>query len=57
MAVLEAADDAQMPVGALLRQWVQEKLEIDEAKERAPDLIERISILERAVNDLQQRLQ
>lgn len=57
MAVLTAADKACMPVGALLRRWVQEKLQIERAHEKAPDLVQRVSVLEQAVTDLQQRLE
>jgi hypothetical protein len=57
MAVLAAADKAKIPVGALLRQWVQEKLQIENAKRKAPDLVQRVSTLEQAVDDLQQWLQ
>ncbi len=57
LAVIAAADKANMPVGAMLRQWVQEKLQIEKARKKAPDLVQRVSILEQAVNDIQQRLQ
>lgn len=56
LAVLDAADKQNMPVGALLRQWVQEKLMLDSAKDKAPDLVERVTFLEEAVTDLRQRL-
>ena len=56
-AVMVAAEKANVPVGSLLRQWVQEKLQIDKAHKKAPDLVQRVSILEKAVTDLQQRLQ
>lgn len=56
LAVLDAADKQNMPVGALLRQWVQEKLMLDSAKKKAPDLVERVTVLEEAVTDLRQRL-
>lgn len=57
MAVIAAADKAKTPVSALLRQWVQEKVQIENARDKAPDLVERVSILEQAVMDLRQRLQ
>jgi hypothetical protein len=57
LAVLDAADKQNMPVGALLRQWVQEKLMLDSAAQKAPDLIERVTFLEEAVTDLRQKLQ
>ena len=57
LAVLDAADKQNMPVGALLRQWVQEKLMLDSASQKAPDLIERVAFLEEAVTDLRQKLQ
>lgn len=56
LAVMDAADKLQMPVGSLLRQWVQERLMITNAKERAPDLVQRVGLLEEAVNDLQKKL-
>lgn len=57
LAVMAAADKANIPVGTMLRQWVQEKLQVEDAHDREPDLVQRISILEQAVTDLQQRLQ
>lgn len=51
-AVMQAAEDQQVSVGALLRQWVQERLHIDRAQQQAPDLIQRVSLLEEAVSDL-----
>lgn len=57
LAVMNAADKAGVAVGALLRQWVQEKLQLDKAGKKAPDLLQRVSVLEQAVNDIQQRLQ
>lgn len=56
LAVMAAADKANMPVGAMLRQWVQEKLQLNNARHKSPDLVQRVSILEQAVNDIQQRL-
>jgi len=57
LAVLDAADKQNIPVGALLRQWVQEKISLDSASDKAPDLIQRVSSLEEAVTDLRQKLQ
>jgi hypothetical protein len=56
LAVLDAADKSNMPVGALLRQWVQEKLMIETAKAKAPDLVQRVTVLEEAVTDLRRKL-
>jgi len=56
LAVLDAADKQNVPVGALLRQWVQERLMLDSASERAPDLVQRVISLEEAVIDLRQKL-
>lgn len=56
MAVLQAADEHNMPVGALLRQWVQERLMLDSAKELAPDLVQRVMMLEIAISDLQKKV-
>ncbi len=55
-AVLQAADQQNMAVGALLRQWVQERLQLDTAIQKAPDLVQRITMLEDAVSGLQQKL-
>ena len=55
-AVLHAADERNMPVGALLRQWVQERLMLDTAQQKAPDLVQRVTILEEAITDLQRKL-
>ncbi|MBS2010086.1 MAG: hypothetical protein JST01_23760 [Cyanobacteria bacterium SZAS TMP-1] len=57
LAVLDAADKENLPVGALLRQWVQEKLMLETATKKAPDLVERVSFLEEAVTDLRKKLQ
>ena len=46
-----------MAVGAMLRQWVQEKLQLENARKKSPGLVQRVSILEQAVNDIQERLQ
>ena len=56
-AVLQAADERKMPVGALLREWVRERLMLDEAQQKAPDLVQRVTMLEQAITDLQQKLQ
>lgn len=56
LAILKAADEHQMPVGALLRQWVQERLQLDAAIAKAPDLVQRLTLLEEAVTDLKQRV-
>ncbi len=56
-AVMQAAEEQQLPVGALLRQWVQERLYIDRAKQQAPDLIQRVLLLEEAVSDLRLKQQ
>ena len=56
LAVLDAAEKNKMPVGALLRQWVQEKLAMENAYKKAPDLLERVSVLEEAVDYLQKKL-
>lgn len=55
-AVLQAADDCKMPVGAMLRQWVQERLQIEAGLQKAPDLVSRVVTLEEAVTDLKRRL-
>jgi hypothetical protein len=55
-AVLQAADERNMPVGALLRQWIQERLFSEHGKQKSPDLVQRVTLLEEAVTDLQQKL-
>ncbi|HEY9871518.1 MAG TPA: hypothetical protein V6D08_20340 [Candidatus Obscuribacterales bacterium] len=55
-AVLQAADEQKVPVGALLRQWVQERLMLNTAQQKAPDLVQRVTILEEAVADLKRKL-
>lgn len=56
LAVIAAAERANMPVGALLRQWVQEKLVLAVATEKAPDLVKRVDYLEQKVDDLLRRV-
>ncbi|MCC7527682.1 MAG: hypothetical protein IT342_04115 [Candidatus Melainabacteria bacterium] len=56
LAVMDAAEKNNVPVGSLLRQWVQEKLALENAYKRAPDLLERISVLEEAVDYLQKKV-
>jgi hypothetical protein len=51
-AVMQAAEEKQMTVGALLRQWVQDRLVLEGAQQKAPDLVQRVVLLEEAVNDL-----
>jgi hypothetical protein len=55
-AVLQAADEQNMPVGAMLRQWVQEKLMLETGKRKAPDLVQRIITLEETVSKLKRKL-
>jgi hypothetical protein len=55
-AVLQAADKCEMPVGAMLRQWVQERLMLETGKQKSPDLVERVVNLENTVNKLQRKL-
>jgi hypothetical protein len=56
LAVIDAAEKNKMPVGALLRQWVQEKLTLEDAYKKTPDLLERLSVLEETVDYLQKKL-
>ncbi|MBZ0189700.1 MAG: hypothetical protein K8F91_25870 [Candidatus Obscuribacterales bacterium] len=56
LAVLDAADKLNMPVGTLLRQWVQEKLMMDKAIAKAPDLVQRVARLEKTITDIQNRI-
>ena len=56
LAVLDAAEKNKMSVGALLREWVQEKLTVENAYLKAPDLLERVTNLEEAVSILQKKL-
>ena len=55
-AVLQAADKQNMPVGALLRQWIQDRLMLDTAKQNAPDLVQRVTMLEDAIAGIQKKL-
>lgn len=55
-AVLETADSLQIPVGSLLRMWVQERLNLEQANRKAPDLVQRVEKLEGAVAKLQRKL-
>ncbi|QQR59655.1 MAG: hypothetical protein IPG59_09250 [Candidatus Melainabacteria bacterium] len=56
LAVMDAADQEAIPVGTLLRKWVQEKLQLESARDHAPDLMERVLILEQTVSKLKQKL-
>jgi hypothetical protein len=56
LAVMDAADKQKVPVGALLRQWVQEKLMIETSTQKAPDLIQRVSFLENAVTEMRKQM-
>lgn len=56
IAVLEAADKAKMPVGKMLRLWVQEKLILQAAEDKAPDLVKRLCVLEETVSYLQKKI-
>ena len=51
-AILLAADQRNMPVGALIRQWVQERLISEKLTESAPDLVQRVSLLEEAIREI-----
>jgi hypothetical protein len=55
-AILVAADQRSMPVGALIRQWIQERLISEKLTEKAPDLVQRVSLLEEAITELNQKL-
>lgn len=57
LAVLSAADKQKIPVGALLRQWVQEKLALEYPAPKVPDMNQRITLLEQEVTDLRKKLQ
>ncbi|MCC6976922.1 MAG: hypothetical protein IT343_01275 [Candidatus Melainabacteria bacterium] len=56
LAILDAADRRKMPVGALLREWIQNKLVLEDAYRKSPDLLERITVLEQTVSYLQKKL-
>lgn len=55
-AILQAADERNLPVGAMLRQWVQERLMLETGMQKSPDLVQRIVMLEAAVTRLQRKL-
>lgn len=56
LAVLDAADKQNVPVGALLRQWVQEKLASDVPLTQAFSVDTRLRNLEQEVTNLRQKL-
>lgn len=55
-AVLETADALQIPVGSLVRLWVQERVNLEQTRQKAPDLVQRVEKLEQAVTKLQRKL-
>jgi hypothetical protein len=57
LAVLSAADKEKIPVGALLRQWVQEKLAIECPAPKTPDINQRVTLLEQEVTNLRRKMQ
>lgn len=56
LSILDEAEKQQMPVGALLRKWVEERLVVEGVKKKAPDLVERVSLLEQQIVDIRQQL-
>lgn len=56
-AVMDAAEKHNMPVGALIRQWIQEKLDIEASPQKTPDLFARMASLEDTVSKLQLKIQ
>lgn len=56
LAVLAAADKQNIPVGALLRQWVQEKLATEYPAPKTLDLNQRITFLEQEVTVLRKKM-
>lgn len=56
-SVLEEADKRSVPVGAMLREWIQDRLAVENGKGNTPDLVQRVTLLEEAVTDLKQKLQ
>jgi hypothetical protein len=55
-AILMAAEQRNMAVGALIRQWVQDRLISERLTESAPDLVQRVSLLEVAITEINQKL-
>ena len=45
-----------MPISALLREWIQDRLTLETGQKKAPDLVERVVMLENAVTDLKKKL-
>jgi len=53
--VMRAAEEQQVPIGTLLRLWVQERLASMHFTPGEPDLVRRVTLLEEAVNELLSR--
>ncbi len=56
LAVISIAEEREIAVGKLLRQWIEERLEIEQVTKKTPDLLERLSVLEEAVSYLTKKL-
>jgi hypothetical protein len=54
--VLRAAEARKMPVGAMIREWVKERLLVENGKQKSPDLGQRVAVLEKTVAALQKKL-
>ena len=56
LAVISIAEEREVAVGKLLRQWIEERLELEQATKKTPDLLERLSVLEETVSYLTNKL-
>lgn len=56
LAVISIAEEREIAVGKLLRQWIEERLELEQVTKKTPDLLERLSVLEETVSYLTQKL-
>ncbi len=56
LAVISIAEEREIAVGKLLRQWIEERLEIEQVTKKTPDLLERLSVLEETVSYLTKKL-
>lgn len=56
LTILSMADEKVIPAGRMLRQWVEERVELEKAITQSPDLLERLSVLEETVSYLQKKV-
>lgn len=56
LAVISIAEEREIAVGKLLRQWIEERLELEQVTKKTPDLLERLTVLEETVSYLTKKL-